>query len=92
VRVKVWTVSVLLPITSAELDPDGDRGTLPTRALDVTQWKDAGDDRVASFYFDIPWDGPESAQPVLTVHSAKGNYTTTFYVNAASLQPWPEPK
>jgi hypothetical protein len=89
VRVKVTVSSNLLPISSAELDPDGDRGTMPTRTLDISLWQDAGIDGTGTnLYFDIPWDAPAEAQPLLVVHSAKGNYVTPFYVNVASLQPW----
>jgi hypothetical protein len=95
VRVRVWVREDLLPVKSAEIDPDGDRGPKPDKALDTLQWKDAGG-TPGTYYFDLPWDGPESAQAVIIVHAGSNNKTsnieTTFYVNIPSLQPWPSDK
>ena len=90
VRVKIWVSSSSLPITSAEIDLDGDRGPLATRALDVSLWQAVGDEgAMSTLYFDIPWASADSAQPVLTVHCSGGNYATICNVNPDSLQPWP---
>jgi hypothetical protein len=92
VRVEVWVREDLLPLKSAQIDPDGDRGPKPDQALDILQWKDAGG-TPGGYYFDLPWDGPESAQAEIVVHKGSNNKTsnvaTTFYVNIPSLLPWP---
>jgi hypothetical protein len=93
IRLKVWLSSDLLPVTSAEIDTDGDQGPLKPTSLDVSLWEAAGDEgTMSTLFFDIPWASPDSAQPTLTVHCAKGNYETQCNVNPNSLQPWPESK
>ena len=91
IRVKVWIHGEYLPIKACELDPDGDRGALPAKPVDMRLWREIGAEGPGTgLYFDIPWTDLESAQSVLTVHCLKGNYESVIFVSIPALQPWPD--